>query len=298
MRSAVAVLRVQVVARLLLFAGQNDRLCAAAHLQVAGAKDLLVKEIDDALFEERIDHRRRNTGKIADLSHGHRAAHGEQLRDLLLLGRERLGLRVKVGRQRRHLHHRVVDLAKDLLRLIEQAAPGQFVGQRAVGESKVLGQLFELHRAALLFEIVIQALFFFRQRSCFIRLPHAVNRGDTVVDACRQHGLDRVVEGAEIMLLHKPRDRQHLRREHGRLVSDGENGLQPLRFLRSKCGDDPLTAAVASAKGHQHALADGCRGGQIVRHRIIKFSVKGIDCLFDRDFGNKLTAHPRQALKD
>ena len=88
MRLFIAVLAEKVVARVLLLAGKQNRLGGFVGVKLLGAENLLVKKVNNALFEQGVDDRIGNARIIADLLNRRRARHLEQLGYFALLWAE------------------------------------------------------------------------------------------------------------------------------------------------------------------------------------------------------------------
>ena len=301
----VGVIVIEVIARPALFFGQLDFgdiavLCAAVY-----PENLFVVKVNESLFLERVDNGGSNAGKIAYLLDRDSARHLYKLKDLALLRRELCGCFVGVRAYRRHLHNRVVYAPERFVRLIEQAVVYKLIQNRAVGKTEIVEDLIELYRLLFLKKVVVKPLFLVAELKAIVVEPNAVHGRQPVIDSGGKHCFYRLVQSAEVMLLHKSRGFQKLGAEHGLGIEHSNNAFEPAQVLGigrlRDLGDYPLPLAVAPAERHEHALARLTVICKRIRHGIRKLPVKAERRVFDRELrdqtGRFIRAHLRRAHK-
>ena len=130
-----------------------------------------------------------------------------------------------------------------------------FVQNGAVAESEVVKQLFKPDCAAFFSKVFVNPQALAVKLGFFMHRAHTVNRSHLVVDACGQHCLYRVVKRAEVVLLHKTRNAEHFVRENRLSIKHRDDLFNTLNTISfNNLSHNPLTAAVAPAERHKHAL--------------------------------------------
>ena len=196
---------VKRIASRLLFFGKHNFFQRAVFLSIFNSEYFFIKKVYQSFFTKRIHNGGGNSCKIANLFYRNCTCHFNKFKHIFLLFGKFYSRYINFGSNRRHFHYGVINLAKNLVRLIQHPFLNKEFKRFCCTVTESIKQYFAFYCFSLRKKVIINSFFLVRKfvkgKLAFIFCT--VHSSNFVVNTCRQHCFYSLIKGAKVMRFHK-----------------------------------------------------------------------------------------------